>query len=264
MLPLANKWIVVTRPVHQAANITGKLEVAGANVILFPLINIESVDDLPLVRQQLARLSNYDLAVFISPNAVEYTLRELDVCVFRNIKVAAIGKKTKALLEAEGIKVDFSPDEISNSEEFLLIASLLDFVVGKKVVVLRGNGGRELIRNELIKIAQKVDYIDVYKRVFPHKNLQLLKKKFSQGELDIILVTSGNGLKNLFSFNDNNEWLNDVSLLLGSDRIKQQVYNIPDYQGDSFFSQDPSDNAVFDELLKWAKTSSNGLKEKEN
>ena len=253
MLPLKNKWIVVTRPKHQAGNLKLRLEAAGANVLLFPLQEIKRLDDQTELQKKLLNIPRYDLAIFISPNAVEYSFENVDVNLFRSLKIAAIGHKTKSLLEAKGMTVDYCPDGVSNSETFLLMPDMLEFANEKKVVILRGNGGRDVIRDTLLQSSNTVEYIEVYERSFPHKDLNLLAEHYYRNELDIILITSGKALESLFNYIYENSWLSEVSLLLGSQRIKELAFGLEEHYGELFYSEDPTDEAMFLQLLEWAK-----------
>jgi len=252
MQPLKDKWIVITRPEHQAHHLQEMLEAAGAKVILFPLLEIKPVDGIALMQQKLSQLADYDLAVFISPNAVEYTLNNIDPKLLGSLKIAAIGKKTKALLDSKGIHVDFYPEGVSNSETFLALPELINFSKNKKIVILRGNGGRELIRKTLEKSAKAVSYINVYQRQCPHNDLKLLSNHHDKNELDILLISSGTSLDNLFIYQADNPWLNKTCFLVGSQRLKHKLANIPRFQGEIRVTQDPSDKVVYEQLLEWA------------
>lgn len=252
MLPLENKWIVVTRPKHQADNLRKKLEAAGAHVILFPLLEIRAPDNQSFVQQQLSELDSYDLVIFVSPNAVVQTLKRVSSAAFGSSKIAAIGKKTTKLLEEHGLNVNFSPKEIFNSEALLAVPGMRGFTSGSKVVILRADGGRDFLKDSLQKNGAHVDYVNVYKKYCPQNDLQLLAEHFNRNELDVILISSGNSLEYLFGFQSENTWLNEVSLLVGSERIKKQLADLTDYQGKLLSTQDPSDETFFQQLLKWA------------
>lgn len=254
MRPLNDKWVVITRPEHQAENLRLKLECAGANVLLFPLQEIKQLENQKGLQEKLSTITCYDLAIFISPNAVEHTLKKVDAVLFGSLKVAAIGGKTKKALEGKGIKVDFCPDGVSNSESFLLMPDMLEFADKKNIVILRGKGGRDLIRDTLLQSSRSVDYIEVYERCFPHENIQVLAEHYYQNKLDIILVTSGHGLSNLFQFVYENSWLSEVALMLGSKRMKEQALSLEEHYGELFYSVDPTDEAMFLQLLEWVKT----------
>ena len=257
--PLKDKWVVITRPKHQADTLRLKLEAAGANVILFPLLEISLPDSISLAKKQLAQIEQYSLAIFTSANAVDYSFKWLDKSKLTSLRIAAIGKKTARVLEdSYGIKVDYFPAKGFNSEALLAMPEIKNYNDGKTIVILRGQNGRELLKEKLEGQGAKVDYIDVYKREFPQQNLESLKQKFEQAQLDIILITSGTSLKNLFEFSLDNEWLEKTNLLMGSERIKTQLENTYKFQGSVLSASDPSDETLYQALLKWGSSSING------
>ncbi len=198
-MALKDKWMVITRPAHQAESFQLKLEAVGANTILFPLIEIAPPDDLVLVKKQLGDLQNYDLVIFVSANAVEQTFKYIDTAQLALLTIATTGRKTASALESAGVKIDFFPTEIFNSEALLAIPNFKSFCEGKNIAIIRGEGGRDLLRDELLKNAHSVDYINTYQRIFPQKNLDLLEQYAKQGELDTILLTSGTSVVNFFA-----------------------------------------------------------------
>src|SRR3989338_3543032 len=70
--PLAGLKIVVTRPRAQVASLARRIEQAGGIPLLFPLLDIAPAADQPALREQISRIAQFDLAIFISPNAVQY------------------------------------------------------------------------------------------------------------------------------------------------------------------------------------------------
>ncbi len=74
---LAGKGIVVTRPLHQSDSLAARLHAAGARTIVFPTIAIGPPADLPALAAVIDRLEQYDLAIFISPNAAREAMRAI-------------------------------------------------------------------------------------------------------------------------------------------------------------------------------------------
>jgi len=72
---LEGKKILVTRPVEQADNLCDLIEACNGQVIRFPTIEILPPDNSESVHQKLNKLSNYDIGIFISRNAVLKTLQ---------------------------------------------------------------------------------------------------------------------------------------------------------------------------------------------
>ena len=253
-LPLKDKWIVITRPKHQANQLRLKLEAAGANIILFPLLEIVRPDNIAVAQQQLAQIEQYELAIFTSANAVNYSLKWLNKNSLKSLKVAAIGKKTASLLKDNGIHVDHFPSQYFNSEALLAMPEIQSYKKNHSAVIIRGQNGRGFLKQELEKQGVKVDYIDVYKRIFPQQDISLLSQQYHKNQLDMILITSASSLQSLFKFLPDNEWLNNTRLLVGSERIKALILvRYPDYQGDLLTTPDPSDETLYQQLLKWGK-----------
>jgi len=245
-MPLKDKWVVITRPAHQSKNLKRKLESVGAKPVLFPLIEIIPPAELGLIEKQLDNLQDYDLVIFVSANAVKHTFEKISPSVLQNVKVATTGKKTADALGQLGIKIDFCPKEIFNSEALLAISKFSDYCVGKKIAIIRGEGGRDLLRDELQKKGASVEYINTYRRVCPQKDLDVLEQRAKQGELDVILLTSGTSVANFFGLAQEASWINQLTLMLGSPRMQKKI---PDsFQGKLLVAEDPSDETLYKKL----------------
>ncbi|HAT16785.1 MAG TPA: uroporphyrinogen-III C-methyltransferase, partial [Gemmatimonadetes bacterium] len=109
--PLAGRHVVVTRPSSASRQVISKLRGLGAHVIDSPLIRIEYLEaDLPGPR------SDHDWMVFTSLHGVEGLVRQLerqglDARFFGTARIAAVGPKTAACLEAVGVRADLIPGE---------------------------------------------------------------------------------------------------------------------------------------------------------
>ncbi|MGE5945877.1 MAG: uroporphyrinogen-III synthase, partial [Betaproteobacteria bacterium] len=74
---LAGRTIVVTRPLAQSASLAAAIRAEGGDALVFPLLEIAPTDDPGALAEAAARLADYALAIFISPNAVEHALPAL-------------------------------------------------------------------------------------------------------------------------------------------------------------------------------------------
>ena len=197
MKPLAGKGIVVTRPAEQAQALARRIGEAGGRAILFPAIEIREVEDLAPFDRIVARLDEFDLAVFISPNAAERAMplirarRELPP----GLKVAAIGGAGVRALAAHGVAGVIAPRERYDSEALL---ELPEIAGAKHVVIFRGEGGRELLGDTLTARGARVEYAECYRRVRPGLDPAALLAACARGEIDAVTVTSSEGLRNLF------------------------------------------------------------------
>lgn len=198
--PLAGCGVLVTRPAHQAGRLAQLIEQAGGTAIRFPTIEIvPPLDPEPLLAL-LDRLGEFDLAVFVSPNAAEQTigwLRARHLTWPARLAVASVGGATAAVLERHGLAVAASPDRRFDSEALLALPQL-QHVAGKRVVIFRGDGGRELLAETLSRRGATVTYAECYRRVRPQADPAELIERWRHGEIDIVTITSTAGLRNLY------------------------------------------------------------------
>ena len=196
--PLAGRGIVITRPAHQADPLAEKVRAQGGRVILFPTIEIAEPQDLRPFFAVVDRLEEFDLAVFVSPNAVT---RALDLTTARRrlperLAIAAIGDATMSALERLGVRQVIAPPHSFDSEALLALPSFQE-VAGKRIVIFRGEGGRELLGETLAARGARVRYAECYRRRVPALSPAPLYEAWAQGALDAFIATSSIGLRNL-------------------------------------------------------------------
>jgi uroporphyrinogen-III synthase len=179
-LPLAGLNIVITRPREQAAELARRIEQFGGKPLLFPLLEIKAVHDDQLLREQISRLKQTDLAIFISPNAVRYGMAAINSLSQRgrvgegealpaSMQIAAVGQSSAKTLNELGIACVIAPTERFDSEGLLALAEM-QVVAGKHVMILRGDGGRELLGDTLRARGAQVEYVTCYIRSKPEMN----------------------------------------------------------------------------------------------
>ena len=195
--PLAGRHIVVTRPAGQAAHLAAVLDEQGAVPVLFPVLEIRDIEDIKPVVDVAIRLDQYELAVFVSPNAID---KALALILPRRawpsgLRVAALGKSSEAALLRHGITDVISPVLRFDSEALLELPDLTD-VRGKNVIIFRGDGDRELLGETLTARGAKVDYVTCYGRGCPDLDPTPLLNLWEAGQLDAVTLTSSEGVRN--------------------------------------------------------------------
>ena len=181
---LAGRVILVTRPREQASGLARAIERAGGRAEIFPAIEIQDLPPPPV----LSRLAEFDLAIFVSPSAVARVMPRLGALQPR---AAAVGAGTRRELERYGVRDVITPSAGADSEALL---SELDDVAGKRILILRGEGGRALLGDTLRGRGATVEYAECYRRVRPQATWR--------GRADAITVSSAEGLANLFEMLD--------------------------------------------------------------
>lgn len=197
--PLAGVGVLVTRPAGQAEHLARLIEAAGGNAIHFPAIAIAPPADPTALVALLDRLSEFDLAIFISPNAVEQALQQLrkrGQALPAPLRVACIGSGSAAALKAHGIDA-LAPAERFDSEGLLALPALQQ-VAGRRVVIFRGEGGRELLGDTLRAREALVEYGECYRRVCPTADPTPLLRRWADGDIDVVSLTSVTALNNLY------------------------------------------------------------------
>ncbi|MDE1544783.1 uroporphyrinogen-III synthase [Dechloromonas agitata] len=203
--PLAGRSIVVTRPQAQAAPLAEAIVAAGGTPIVFPLLEIAPAADPQPLAEAAARLAEYAVAAFVSPNAVEHALPVLltHAAWPAGLLPAAVGQGTVKALAARGVTGCIAPTERFDSEALLALPELAaERVAGRRVAIFRGDGGRELLADTLRQRGATVDCITCYRRSGPSDGVAPLLSAWRQGRLDAITVSSSEGLRYLVDLLD--------------------------------------------------------------
>lgn len=159
--------VLVTRPAHQADRLCELVELAHGRPVRFPAMEILGPTDKHATRAQLRSAGEAQLLVFVSANAVQYAFPMLPEQLPFDIDVAAVGKATARALREVGLDPTLVPERMDS--EGLLALPALQQVAGKRVLVLRGNGGRELLSETLSERGAQVERVEVYRRVLPQR-----------------------------------------------------------------------------------------------
>ena len=197
--PLTGRNIVITRPERQAGELAAMIREAGGTATLFPVVEIHDVEDLKPLLDIVARLDEVDLAVFISPNAVMKAMNLITGrrALPRGLRYAAIGRASVKELARFGATEVIAPARRFDSEALLEMPELQQ-MTGRRVVIFRGDGGRELLGDTLKARGAQVEYAECYRRGRPTLDTAPLLKAWARNELDAITVTSREGLHNLY------------------------------------------------------------------
>ena len=186
---------MVTRPRAQAAPLVSGIEKLGGRCILFPLLEITPLaDDQPL-RALIKRLHEFQLAIFISPNAVLYGMQAIQSAggLPAALQVATVGLSSARALKDYGVKQVIAPQQRFDSEALLALPELQN-VSGKRVAIFRGDSGRELLGDTLKARGAVVEYVTCYRRSQPQHDITALLA----AKPDLLLLSSSEALHNLW------------------------------------------------------------------
>jgi uroporphyrinogen-III synthase len=223
---LAGRHIVVTRPSGQAGGLSDLIRKSGGEPIEFPVLEIRDVEDLRPLNALVDRLDGFDLAVFISPNAVNKAMNLVTARRDWPAKVAAatIGRSSERELARYGVGDIIAPQGRFDSEALLELLPA-ERVAGRRVVIFRGDGGRELLGDTLTARGATVEYAECYRRGRPDADVGPLLKAWARGGIDAVTVSSSEGLANLYDMVGKlgQQWLRRTPVFAPHARIAEKA-----------------------------------------
>ena len=189
---IAGLKIAVTRPLAQAKQLSQRIRQAGGIVLLCPLLEISALPDTQLLQAQLSRLAEFDLAIFISPNAVQYGMEAIVAAggLPGSLKIAAVGKGSAAALRKLGIEEVLVPETRFDSEGLLALPEL-QTMDGVQVLIFRAESGRELLGDTLKQRGAILSYAACYRRS------KIVQDAAALQEADALTVSSSEALETL-------------------------------------------------------------------
>ncbi|MEE9319119.1 MAG: uroporphyrinogen-III synthase [Granulosicoccus sp.] len=205
--------LLITRPAGQQEPFAGKCRGLGFDTVALPCIDISPVDaELPM------RLINTaDLILFTSRNAV-LAAHRLQPLPWPSARIEAIGNATALTLTKLGQPLTRSPTPPFTSEAFLAthkfpssttplhapldthiqVATVQDTHKPddpqfRHLLLIKGEGGRDLIERSLEFMGVQISVVPVYRRSKPNN----VATTVDWASLDIVSVTSDEILRNL-------------------------------------------------------------------
>ena len=148
--------LLITRPLAQSKNLESLLAENEIDFALFPAFEIKKSKPIALIEK-------YDVIIFISINAVNFAEEYFEELFISRSKVFAVGPVTANQLLQKKIKVDCYPKINASSEELLKMKELQG-LSNARILIVRGRGGSETLKDNLCK-SNQVDYFEVYERV---------------------------------------------------------------------------------------------------
>ncbi|WP_321968680.1 fused uroporphyrinogen-III synthase HemD/membrane protein HemX [Paraburkholderia tropica] len=208
--------VVITRPAGQSDALSAQLAASGLRTLEFPLIAIAPVrDDAPL-REALGALDRYALVVFVSPNAVDRAFecyRSISSIWPHALPVGVVGPASVAALARHGVaapahrvispagSADEEPARFDSESLYAALEKELgeNAFAGKRVLIVRGDGGREWLADRLREAGAEVEAVAAYRRIVPEPPMGAWAAVHTllEGAPHAWLVTSSEGVRNL-------------------------------------------------------------------
>jgi uroporphyrinogen-III synthase len=241
--------VLLTRPLSQVGNLQSLLEDSDLDYVLFPALEIKKINTA--VPSQI-----YDVIIFISVNAVIYSEEYFSQLFVEPLKIFAVGPTTATKLSDKGVKVDTYPLENASSQELLAMPECGE-LTDKKILIVRGKGGSETLKNSL-KVLNHIDYLEVYRRTACEVSSLHIEsiERFMQTPDGIVIANSVESLFNVVKLvkeirSYHEDQLKLRTLIVLSERIKVQAQSIG--FNNVHVARTPSDKGTIIEILNHQK-----------
>jgi uroporphyrinogen-III synthase len=203
------------------------LEEAGLRCRHVPLIEIQPFDTPDTgQRQLLLGLSEFQHVIFISRNAIRHGMAWIED-YWPQLPVGlhwyAVGHSSARLLEEYGVRA-LTPESEMSSEGLLALPSL-QHVGQQRVLIVRGEGGRSLLRESLEARGARVEDLVVYRRTLPaYAPGELAAEMLADGR-KLVLISSGEGFHNMLSLLDSESTAvaREFTVIAPGERVAEQV-----------------------------------------
>ena len=218
---LTGKTIVITRPVHQAAPLARQIEELGGKTLIFSTLEILPIADNRSLMAAVSHLAEYQIAIFVSANAVSYALPHCPQ-PFPAIAIA-IGPGTARALADYHVQPVLTPE--SHHSEGLLELPALQNIRGQKIAIFCGENTRSMLSAALTGRGAMVDEIICYRRHCPDLDPRPALQQWQTEHVDLIISTSSENLENLWRLfaKIDREWLLRTPLLVISSAMAAQA-----------------------------------------
>ena len=238
--------VLITRPAGRADHLLAGLEQLGINYAYQPFITTQQV---AVKAKDKVALQDAELLIFVSVAAVTCLETQLDLTKL-SMPLFAVGRTTASALEKASQQAVMAP--LDQRSEGLLALEQLQQVAGKQISIVRGNAGRELIKQGLQARGARVSYIQSYKRVPLPLDGQRLSDQWRQQQIQCIVVTSNEILALLFQSLPAavHPWLQQRQWVLVSPRMQETALSLGIPAGQITIADSANDQALLDTICQ--------------
>lgn len=211
--------IIVTRPLAQAEILLAQLRAAGGDGVALPLIDIEPVADVQPLQRAWIDLPSRALLMFVSANAVQHFMQQRPPGAAwpTQVLAGATGPGTSAALRQAGVPescvVEPSGDGF-DSEALWQRLQGRDWQ-GRRVQVVRGEGGRDWLAEQLAHAGAEVDFAAAYQRVLPQLGRparELLAAALAQPQAHLWAFSSSQAVAHLGQLAAGADWAGSAAV----------------------------------------------------
>ncbi|UHH30028.1 uroporphyrinogen-III synthase [Pseudomonas veronii] len=189
--------VLLTRPAEESALLAASLSDVGVFSSSLPLLEIEALPVTPEQQAVWADLGRYCAVIVVSKPAARLGVQRLERH-WPRLPWFSVGAATAQVLADQGLDVHYPPSG-DDSEALLALPALREAIArtDARVLILRGEGGRELLAERLREQGASVDYLELYRRFLPAYDPGVLMQRIQLERLNGLVVSSGQGFLHL-------------------------------------------------------------------
>ncbi|KPG99708.1 uroporphyrinogen-III synthase [Pseudomonas sp. RIT-PI-q] len=192
--------LLLTRPAEESAALSSVLAEQGVFSSSLPLLDIAPILASDTMREVIQYLDRYCAVIVVSKPAARIGVDLLSQYWPQPpaLKWFSVGAATAQILEDHGLDVSF-PAEGDDSEALLELPLLREAIARSdaRVLIMRGEGGRELLAERLRELGASVEYLELYRRELPQYPPAALPDRIQAERLNGLVVSSGQGFEHL-------------------------------------------------------------------
>nr|WP_178131332.1 uroporphyrinogen-III synthase [Pseudomonas sp. C1C7] len=192
--------MLLTRPADESAALSEVLAAQGIFSSSLPLLDIVPIPASDTMREVIQGLDRYCAVIVVSKPAARMGIELLDRFYPQtpSVKWFSVGSATAQILQDRSLDVSF-PQDGDDSEALLELANLREAIArpDPRVLIMRGEGGRELLAERLRELGASVDYLELYRRELPQYLPAALPERIRAERLNALVVSSGQGFEHL-------------------------------------------------------------------
>ncbi|HKO69224.1 MAG TPA: uroporphyrinogen-III synthase [Burkholderiaceae bacterium] len=190
--------VIVTRPASAGRRLVDRLHRHGYRACWWPVFDIGDAPDPRHAREVLARVSDYDLVIFVSAAAVRAAKPLLGGAWPSDTTIGAIGASTRATVDAElrsprDMVVSAADEDQQSGSEAFWRAWQATNRRAHRVLLVRAQDGRNWLIERFVEHGATVDALAVYSRDRRRPSageLQNLNEWMTAGEIPAVVFSS--------------------------------------------------------------------------
>ena len=216
--------LISSRPQETNVQLSDDLKKSEIKLLSFPLTEIHPLNNYQIFDGRIKNIKTYQHIIFISTNAVHFFLervKKLSLQIPKNLIFSSIGPTTKLLLQKK-LSVDVHSPIKTFDSEHLLKEKIYNNVEGQKILIIRGEGGRETLKNALEEKGATVTYGECYVRKYVDIDLNQLKNDLVNYHHQFFLFSSTNSAKHFIHqlSKVDSSWLQNIKIIVNHKKIE--------------------------------------------